>query len=146
MHQKYCVEKFDYKKFLDDHWGDVVVFVTGSWVYTSHTGSYSYWVKYQNQWTSWKKELKDLKSPNVAMLLAVEHICRKLKHNDIDVYIVSPTELGFKRGERNKGANVALVQEIYTICKDKNLRLHSATVVGGGEFLKCWIERRLRKK
>lgn len=146
MHEKHRVEEFDDKKFLDDHWSDVVVFVTGSWDYTSHTGSYSYWVKYQNQSTSWKKELNDLKSPNAAMLLAVEHICRRLKHHNIDVYIVSPTELGFKKGERNKGANVALVQEIYAICREKGLQLHSTAIVGGGEFVKCWIGRRLRKK
>lgn len=76
---KIPVNQFDFQNFLNQHRNEFVVLVTGSWDYITHTGSYTYQTNYCGKSIIRTKQLKDLKSSNLAMLLAIEDACLQIK-------------------------------------------------------------------
>lgn len=142
---KISVNQFDFQNFLNQHRNEFVVLVTGSWDYITHTGSYTYQTNYCGKSIIRTKQLKDLKSSNLAMLLAVEDACSQIKLRDIDIYILSPAELGFRKGVSGKGANRETVQRIFEICSEKYMNFHSIVLLGGGDAVKEWLHLKTQK-
>lgn len=135
-HLKIHISEFNFTEFLHSHHDDFVIFASGSCDYTNHVGSYQYTTFYQRKFISRFSELHNLKSPDVAMLLAVKDACEHIGDHTKNIFIVSPTRLGFHMAKKGKGANVDLVNEIMDICNQKALKINTLAIPGGSELFK----------
>lgn len=69
----------------------------------------------------------------------------QIKLRGIDVYILSPTELGFRKGASGKGPNREIVQHIFEICNEKYMNFHSISLLEGGDTVKEWLHLKNKK-
>lgn len=144
-HLKLSIFDFNFLEFLRLHYNDFIVFATGSWDYTTHTGSYHYTTHYKGRAISRFSELHNLKSPDVAMLLAIKDACEHIRVEEKNIFFITPTQLGFHIAERGKGANRGLVEEIIYICNLKALNINTLAISGGSDFFKAITTRYLEK-
>jgi len=135
-HLKTQINEFSFSDYLQIHAKDFVVFVSGSWDHTTHTGAYYYTTHYEGKAKSRRYDLQNLKSSNVAMLLGIKDACEHIRIAEKEIFIVVPTELGFLKAEKGKGVNSDLIKEIIDICKQKQLSLNTLAVLNGGDFIK----------
>ena len=68
------------------------------------------------------------------MICGAKAVCESIKRENMTVYLITPTNLGLKKGLRNKGVNKEYIQEIFGICKSKSLELRSLTLINGSEL------------
>jgi len=144
-HSKLRVNDFNLSEFLRLHYNDFIVFATGSWDYTTHTGSYHYTTLYRGRAISRFSELHNLKSPDVAMLLAIKDACEHIRIEEKNIFFITPTQLGFHIAERGKGANRGLVEEIIYICNLKALNINTLAISGGRDLFKTITTKYLEK-
>jgi len=128
---------FDFNKFMKEHQNDLVVVVSGSCLYDTHTGSYFYQTRYNGKKTLTRtKSFSELRSPNRAMLEAVFDACQRIQMQHKEIFILSSTPLGFKTGAKLKGSNADLISKIFKVCIEKNLKFNSVAIDGGSFLIK----------
>ena len=131
---EYDARNFDLQRFLKDHENDIVAFVHGSWNYQSGEGSYTCRLYYQQKSKTLHHDFDSIESSNLAMICGAKAVCESIKRENMTVYLITPTNLGLKKGLRNKGVNKEYIQEIFGICKSKSLELRSLTLINGSEL------------
>ncbi len=128
---------FDYQSFLTEHFTDFVIIVSGSWKYEDEMGSYKHRTIYGNRSTAIReRRFAQIKSPNMAMLEAVLDACERIQIDGKQIFVLSPTPLGFRSAEKRKGVNEMFIQKIFQVCSEKNLVLNALSLHNGGEFVR----------
>ena len=144
MHTRINIRNFDLCSFMDEHHDDFIVFVSANWFYATQTGSYSYQTRYEGNHTLTRsKSLEVVSSPNRSMLEAALAACRRIQIRNKTVFIISPSPLGFKKGEKSKDPNADLVNEIVGVCTEKQLKINSVAIEGGGQLIKDILANKL---
>lgn len=126
---------FDADQFLKDHENDVVAFVHGLWKYHTGEGSYTCRLYYQNKSKTIHKDLTSLKSNTLAMIYGAKAVCESIKRDNMTVYIITPTELGFRKALRGEGVNKDYIQEVFEICRAKSLDFRPIALRNGGQLI-----------
>ncbi len=128
---------FDYLSFLAEHRDDFIIIVWGSWKYEDRTGSYKYQTIYGTRSTSIReKRFNQIKSSNMCMLEAILNACERIKIEGKQVFVLSPTSLGFRSAESRNGVNEMFIQKIFQVCSEKKLTLNVISLHNGGGFIK----------
>ena len=81
-----------------------------------------------------------LRSANDVMLSGIIRALKENVTNDSTVNIVIYTKLGFEHPD--KSANKALLQDIFQIRQDKNLKLNVYLIHKGTDKIRKYVERR----
>lgn len=134
MHRKIQMADFFLTDFLREHKEDIVIILTGKWKFEIKEGRWRCQTFYQGKYITREKKFTNLKSPNVAMLLGAIACCEHIKLKNKKVYFLVPTELGFLSAAKGKGVNCPYIDQLYQICNEKNLEIHSLAVLNGGYF------------
>lgn len=74
------------------------------------------------------------------MIYAITNAINKIKILQKDVYIITPTELGFKQAQKGKGINYSYIEPIYKLSQEKKLDLNFLCIINGGNRIKKMID------
>lgn len=69
------------------------------------------------------------------MLEAIFAACERIRLQNEKVFVLYPTQFGFKKGENAKDQNVDLVSDAFNVCAQKQLELNTAAICNGGESI-----------
>ena len=138
MHTKIDLSDFCYDDFRNEHCEDLIIIVSGSWYYETHTGIYEYQTRLGDLHSSTRKGHLALSSSSThAMLEGVLAAIERIKLDKRSVYVLSPTPLGFKK---RKGPNEELLNRIFDACTQKKLDFHSIAISNGGQFIRNLLD------
>ena len=126
---------FDLDQFLTDHENDIVAFVHGIWKYHTGEGSYTCRLFYQHKSKTIHKNFDSIKSNNLAMIYGAKAVCESIKRDNITVFVITPTELGFRKALRGNGVNKDYIQEIFDVCHAKSLDFRPIALLNGGHLI-----------
>ena len=133
------VQNFDVNSFLQEHRDDYVVFVRGGWQSYSNKGHYQCLLRYGHYCKRISADLDRIRSSNVAMLQGAIAACRLLRKGNTTLYLITPTPLGFKQGQKGRGVNVELIQTILDVCSSKNITFQEIALHNGGDLIRSMI-------
>ncbi len=141
MYTKVELKDFNIYEFLQEHKKDLITVVTGSWYPENDTGSYLYRTIYENRITKLRqKDFESIKSSNRVMLEAILDACQQIKLQDKQLFVLSPTQLGFKKAERGNGPNADIIKQILGVCREKNIEICTIYISYGGEFIREFLK------
>jgi len=135
---------FDPAAFVAAYPDNYIIFMTGGWDYTTKHAYYKGLLCYGSHRKKIEKQMSNIGSPNVAMLIGTVEACNMLKKQGTILYLVTPTPLGFKIGKKGKGPNVELVQEVLRICGEKMIVLNDIDLHLGGELIRDVIDGKIK--
>lgn len=135
---------FSIARFIKDHFDEHCLFVSGSKHEDEGTkysrGEYQYIINYKDTSVHVKDSTIALRSANDVMLSGIIRALKENVTNDSTVNIVIYTKLGFEHPD--KSANKALLQDIFQIRQDKNLKLNVYLIHKGTDKIRKYVERR----
>ncbi len=141
MYTKVELKDFNIYEFLQEHKKDLITVVTGSWYPENHTGSYLYRTIYENRITKLRqKDFESIKSSNRVMLEAILDACQQIKLQDKQLFVLSPTQLGFKKAERGNSPNADIIKQILGVCREKNIEICTIYISCGGDFIREFLK------
>ena len=141
MHTKVELLQFHINAFLQEHSEALVVVVNGSWYYDTHTGDYAYQTRLGERRSSTRiGQLTNSSSSNHAMLEGVLAAFMRIQMCEKDVYVLSPTPLGFKKC---KGPNEEIINKIFRISEEKKLNFHSIAISNGGKLIRDILDNKI---
>lgn len=141
MYTKVELKDFNIYEFIQEHKKDLITVVTGSWYPENHTGSYLYRTIYENRITKLRqKDFESIKSSNRVMLEAILDACQQIKLQDKQLFVLSPTQLGFKKAERGNGPNADIIKQILGVCREKNIEICTIYISYGGDFIREFLK------
>lgn len=115
------VENYRIKDFLDKYRDRVILFVNGSINYEVELGQVKYVLQYRDN-KSYFEGSMTAKSLNQVILWGVLHGVKRVKGN-MNVVIVLPRVLGFKKALNGKGSNADLIMNIYETLHKKGCNI-----------------------
>lgn len=126
----------DIKKAYSD---GIIIWLTGSGASpTSKYSRYSSLMEYKGH-TKYFEGTIESNSPNRAMIrgaiVAASNISKTMH-----VYIIAPTTLGYLNAFKGKGDNGELLQELFSILKERKCSLTETVISSGGDMIKQYIK------
>lgn len=74
------------------------------------------------------------------MLEAILDACQQIKLQDKQLFVLSPTQLGFKKAERGNGPNADIIKQILGVCREKNIEICTIYISYGGDFIREFLK------
>ena len=135
---------FSITRFIKDHFDEHCLFISGGKYEDEEAkysrGEYQYIVNYKDTSVHVKGSTIALRSANDVMLSGIIRALKENITNDSIVNVVIYTKLGFEHPD--KSANKALLQDIFQIRQDKNLKLNVYLIHKGTDKIRKYVERR----
>lgn len=134
-------QEFDAARFIKRHPNDYIIFIVGGMNFDGATSYYRGCVCFQGQSTILNEDACKETSPYKAMLAGAIEACKTLKQPHHQLYLIAPTQLGFKGAKKNQGPNVKMIQQIFQICREKQIEFHDIDIFHGSSIIRAAIDK-----
>lgn len=130
--EEYDNEELPISEFAKEHDEAAVIIIKAGYETDIRLGYYKAILFMDGQVFTHEVDDKIAMTPNRGILLATKYILDKYDFNDITIYLVHNTDLGFNQWKKNKGANVDVVDEVISTVKASALDFRPIRYYGDG--------------